>query len=235
MNELTQNIQKMMVPKAAIIAYKYEDRRNSDTRYFIELRPIGKSGQMGAGIPVTYEFMNTLLESYTEEMSGIPAGRVPENMLACNPRKGQEKYVWYNPPGRRRMYFTKGLNIENGEFNLPGIIYVVERGGLNVFAFKGERPGMDDRLCKAPYFNVNATSGSVCLGNASLQIPEAPTFDRWLEYWEKRFWMSEFSHLGGGGNPTRSNLVLVTEKARNNPFDENELLLSEKRLKDLLA
>ena len=56
-----------------------------------------------------------------------------------------------------------------------------------------------------------------------------------LEYWEKRFWMSEFSHLGGGGNPTRSNLVLVTEKARNNPFDENELLLSEKRLKDLLA
>lgn len=36
MNELTKNIQKMMVPKAAIIAYKYEDRRNSDTRYFIE-------------------------------------------------------------------------------------------------------------------------------------------------------------------------------------------------------
>ena len=48
MNELTKNIQKMMVPKAAIIAYKYEDRRNFDTRYFIELRPIGKNGQMGA-------------------------------------------------------------------------------------------------------------------------------------------------------------------------------------------
>ncbi len=107
MNELTQNIQKMMVPKAAIIAYKYEDRRNSDTRYFIELRPIGKSGQMGAGIPVTYEFMNTLLESYTEEMSGIPAGRIPENMLACNPRKGQEEYIWYNPPEKRQMSFTK--------------------------------------------------------------------------------------------------------------------------------
>ena len=102
MNELTQNIQKMMVPKAAIIAYKYEDRRNSDTRYFIELRPIGKSGQMGAGIPVTYEFMNTLLESYTEEMSGIPAGRIPENMLACNPRKGQEEYIWYNPPEKEK-------------------------------------------------------------------------------------------------------------------------------------
>lgn len=43
MNELTKNIQKMMVPKAAIIAYKYEDRRNFDTRCFIELRPIGKT------------------------------------------------------------------------------------------------------------------------------------------------------------------------------------------------
>lgn len=96
-----------MVPKAAIIAYKYEDSRNSDTRYFIELRPIGKSGQMGAGIPVTYEFMNTLLESYTEEMSGIPAGRVPDNMLACNPRKGQEEYIRTIRPEKDRCSFTK--------------------------------------------------------------------------------------------------------------------------------
>lgn len=129
MNELTKNIQKMMVPKAAIIAYKYEDRRNSDTRYFIELRPIGKSGQMGAGIPVTYEFMNTLLESYTEEN---------------------------------------------------------------------------------------------------------PTFLSLLEYWEKRFWLTEFSHLGGNVNPTVSNLVIVTENIRNNPFDMNELKPMNKKLKDIL-
>ena len=105
MNELTQNIQKMMVPKAAIIAYKYEDRRNSDTRYFIELRPIGKSGQMGAGIPVTYEFMNTLLESYTEEMSGIPAGRVPDNMLACN--QDRKNISGTIRPERDRCSFTR--------------------------------------------------------------------------------------------------------------------------------
>lgn len=60
---------------------------------------------MGAGTPVTYEFMNTLLESYTEEMSRIPAGRVPENLLACNPRKGQEEYIWYNPPAKDRCSF----------------------------------------------------------------------------------------------------------------------------------
>ena len=203
MNELTQNIQKMMVPKAAIIAYKYEDRRNSDTRYFIELRPIGKSGQMGAGIPVTYEFMNTLLESYTEEMSGIPAGRIPENMLACNPRKGQEEYIWYNPPEKRQMFFHKDLNIQDGTFNLPGIVYHVK-------------------------------NGSVCLGSSSLEKPQNPTFLSLLEYWEKRFWLTEFSHLGGNVNPTVSNLVIVTENIRNNPFDMNELKPMNKKLKDIL-
>lgn len=107
MNELTKNIQKMMVPKAAIIAYKYEDRRNFDTRYFIELRPIGKNGQMGAGIPVTYEFMNTLLESYTEEMSGIPAGRIPENMLASIREKDRKNISGTIRPERDRCSFTR--------------------------------------------------------------------------------------------------------------------------------
>lgn len=51
MNELTRNMQKMMVPKAAIIAYKYEDRRNIDSRYFIELRPIGKTDRWGQESP----------------------------------------------------------------------------------------------------------------------------------------------------------------------------------------
>lgn len=115
------------------------------------------------------------------------------------------------------MYFKESLHIEDGEFNLPGIIYVAEKDRLNVHAFKGERPEAGDRLYKASYFNTNATSGGVCLGNASLQAPQNPTFNQWLEYWEKRFWMSEFSHLGSGGNPTRSNLILVTEKARNAP------------------
>ena len=106
MNELTKDIQKMMVPKAAIIAYRYDDRMSNNSRYFLELRPIGKSGQMGAGIPVTYEFMNTLLESYTEEMSGIPAGRVPDNMLACNPRN-RKNISGTIRPERDRCSFTR--------------------------------------------------------------------------------------------------------------------------------
>lgn len=57
-----------------------------------------------------------------------------------------------------------------------------------------------------------------------------------LQYWEKKFWLTEFSHLGGNGNPTRSNLVLVTKAARNKPFDLKELKpLNNMKLKDILT
>ena len=101
MNELTQKIQRILTPKAALIAYRCDECRTNSTEYFLELRPIHKNGQMGAGMPVTYEFMNALMESYTEEMSGIPAGVLPENLLACNPRKGQEAIYLVQPAGQK--------------------------------------------------------------------------------------------------------------------------------------
>ena len=42
--------------------------------------------------------------------------------------------------------------------------------------------------------------------------------------------------LGSNGNPTRSNLVLVTKAARNKPFDLKELKpLNNMKLKDILT
>ena len=187
---------------------------------------------MGAGVPVTYQFMNTLLESYTEEMSGIPHGRTPANMLWCDTRKGREKYVWYNPPQKRQMYFGKSLGISDGVFSMPGIIYIVRSNLLDVFAFKEEKPKDRTKLYYAPYFNVSGAS--VCLGSSSLEKPEDPDFISLTEYWEKRFWLSEFSHLGSRGNPTRGNLVSVTENARNYPFNMEELKPINKCLKDIL-
>ena len=47
--------------------------------------------------------------------------------------------------------------------------------------------------------------------------------------------LTEFSHLGGGGNPTKSNLVLVTKAAKDKPFDLEELKpLRNLKLKDIL-
>ena len=233
MNELTNQIRQIMVPKAALIAYECRNNNYSCSQNYLELHPINEKGRMGAGIPVTYDFMNSLVESYTESMNGIPHGRVPSNMLWCDTRKGHERYVWYNPPQKRKMYFKENLNIPDGSFNVPGVIYAVERGHMNIHAFKGKAPEEKTELYLAPFFNV--TDSSVCLGNSSLEKPQDMDFHGLQEYWEKRFWLSEFSHLGGNRNPTGSNLVSVTEKARANPFDENELNPMNKQLKDLLA
>lgn len=90
MNELTNHIQRIMKPKAVLIAYEYKVDSYSRAQNYLELRPINTQGQMGAGVPVTYEFMNTLLESYTEEMSGIPHGCMPFNAVVRLPeRKGE--------------------------------------------------------------------------------------------------------------------------------------------------
>ena len=204
MNELTNKLQQVMVPKAALIAYEYRENRYGNGMHYLELHPINDRGRMEAAMPVTYEFMDSLVESYTDDRRNVPHGKIPANMLWCD-----------------------------GIFHVPGVIYKVSGDRLDIFSYKGEKPVENSPLFLAPFFNV--TGSSVCLGNATLTPPEDMTFSKLLEYWEKRFWLSEFSHLGGSRNPTGSNLVSVTEKARANPFDENELKPMNKQLKDLLA
>ena len=154
-------------------------------------------------------------------------------MLWCDSRKGSEKYVWYNPPRKRMMFFKESLKVENAEYNLPGIIYETNGNSLNVYACKGKVLTDETELYAAPFFNV--TGASVCLGSAKIEKPKDLTYENLLEYWEKKFWLTEFSHLGGSGNPTKSNLVLVTKAAKDKPFDLEELKpLRNLKLKDIL-
>ena len=228
-NELTNAIYATLCPRAVLIAYTYA----GGNKYFLEQRSIDARGRMGEGHPVTVEFMNGLVRDYSETYSGTPHGRLPSNLLYADTRKGSERYIWYNPPGKRRMYFVSGLGIENTEYHLPGIIYEAGDTRLDVYAYKEDRPGMETELYAAPLFNV--TGSSVCLGSARIEKPRELTYANLLEYWEKKFWLTEFSHLGGYGNPTKSNLVLVTKAARDRPFDLKELKpLKNMKLKDIL-
>lgn len=201
--------------------------------YFIEVRDINENGMMGEGRPVTVEFMNGLVRNYSETHGSTLHGRIPSNLLWCDPRKGSEKYIWYNPPQKRMMFFKEVLGIENAEYHLPGIIYAAKESRLSVYAYKNRELREDTELFAAPFFNV--TGASVCLGSARIEMPKDLTFANLQEYWEKKFWLTEFSHLGAHGNPTRSNLVLVTKQAREKPFDLDELKpLNKLKLKDIL-
>ena len=234
-NELTRKLKTMLHTQAAFIVYAEEsDRYNTDYNgYFVEVRDIDENGIMGEGRPVTVEFMNELLRGYSESHSATPYGRIPSNLLWFDPRKGSEKYIWYNPPQKRMMFFHDVLKIESAEYNLPGIIYEAGESRLNVYAYKDAELTDKTALFAAPFFNV--TKASVCLGSAKIERPKDLNYTNLLEYWEKKFWLTEFSHLGGGGNPTKSNLVLVTKAAKNKPFYLDDLKpLNNLKLKDIL-
>lgn len=230
MNKLTEQLKSLYRPKAALIAYQGENSVSNE--YFLELRPIDSNGTMGEAIPVTYSFMNEIAANYSEAHNGIPSGILPGNLLLADTRKGSEKYIWSNPPGKRMMYFVPGLGIENAEYHIPGIIYMAKENSLAVYAYKDKKLSDNTELFAAPFFNTSKES--VCLGAAKLKKPTNPTYTELLEYWEKKFWLTEFSHLGGGGNPTKGNLVLVTKAAKDEKFNLDELKPLNKKLKDIL-
>lgn len=234
-NEITRKLRTLFHPRTALIAYSEEDdgRHVCDNTYFLEVRDIDENGMMGEGRPVTVEFMNELVRGYSERHSTTPYGQIPSNMLWCDSRKGGEKYIWYNPPRKRMMFFMEALKIENAEYNLPGIIYEAGESRLNIYAYKDKELTGETELFAAPFFNVTGTD--VCLGSAKIEKPKDLTYTNLLEYWEKKFWLTEFSHLGGNGNPTKSNLVLVTKAAKDKPFNLEELKpLNKMKLKDIL-
>ena len=167
-NELTRKIKTPLNPRAALIAYASENDRN----FFLEIREIDDRGNITEGRPVTLEFMNTLVKGYSERHSTTPYGKIPDNLLYCDPRKGSERYVWYNPPHKRMMFFSPALKMENAEYYLPGVIYEAGEHGMRIYAYKGNVPDPDTELYAAPFFNV--TGSSVCLGNRQDRTAEGP-------------------------------------------------------------
>lgn len=229
MNKLTEDINIQLSPQAALIAYA--DKKNNS--YFLELRNINKTGKMGTGRPVTVEFLDSLFAGFSETHNTIASGIVPKNLLFCDTRPGFNKFIWYNSPRKRMMYFTKSLNMENTTYNMPGVIYSVCNETMKIYAYKGDDPTPDTELYAAPFFNIY--DRGVCFGSSKLDKPLNLTFLEILEYWEKKFWASEFSHLGENGNPTKSNLILVTKAAKNSEFNYKELKSLNMNLKEILT
>ena len=230
MNKLTKEITRTMKPSAALIAYTCEDLYGQN-KYFLELRHIDNDGLMGAGKPVSKNFVKSLVDNFSDHASTVPHGEIPERLLYADSRK--QKYVWHTPPCSKYMYFKSILKIPNGEYCIPGLVWNVNDNSLSMYAYGAKRLTPNTRLFSAPFFNVNPNDGSVCLGNASLKMPETLTFHNFLKFWEDKFFLSEFSHVTSR-NPVKNNLVLVVKKSVHS-FDNTELLPVKKlKLKELL-
>lgn len=225
--DLLNGTEDILVAQLALIVYVSEGETMSESCY-IEAHKI-EEGKMGAGVPITKKCISDIAAAFSCEYTVTPFGRIPDNLLYADNRLGYQKYIWYTPPGKRYMYFRSSLNIPNGEYHVPGIVYVASNQELNVYAFKEQKP--KDKLFKAPFFNT--TDGRVCLGNAKIALRLNPSYTDILEYWEKMFWLTEFTHLGGSNNPTKNNLVNVTKQSKEK-FDCEELIEMNMTLKNLL-
>lgn len=216
MNNLTEQLSTKLSPEMAIIVYADGEKDN----IYLERRDI-INGKMGAGIPLTEECVKDIadltLNRSRKELHGI----IPPNMLYADGRKGYKKYVWFEKPEKKMHYFSKSLQIPNGEFYTPSLLYVVRGDILSLYAFHGDYP--DKQLYRAPYFNVSSTY--VCIGNSKLPDIEEMTYQNIIKYWETIFWKSEFSHILDT-NPVKSNLAILSKNLMKTgkPFPKSELI-----------
>ena len=126
MNELTNKLQQVMVPKAALIAYEYRENRYGNGMHYLELHPINDRGRMEAAMPVTYEFMDSLVESYTDDAVPQAVEHIRHGDLVLGPYAGGTCRTGKSPPtccGVIRVRGTRGISgtilRENGRCSLP--------------------------------------------------------------------------------------------------------------------
>lgn len=205
MNKLTRLMNEEYKPKMAMIVYECSDNK---VGVYLERRNI-INGKMASGVPLTKKCIVNIMNAIAVDNDNFDFGihgTIPNNLLYADTTPGRTKLVWYNPPQNRQVYFARTLGIPDGIMNVPGIIYIAQDNKLTVVAFKGSKP--KGKLYKAPFMNVS--DSGVCLGNSKIEMPSQSTFDNLILYWEKMFWMSEFSHILGD-NPVNGNLAVITK------------------------
>lgn len=232
MSKTIKRITEVYQPFAAIIAYMTGEKDDSNRGYYLERRTI-RNGKMGVGKPLTHKMLASIIKTVQTTSSQLDLGmygRVPSNVLYSDTRIDHDKLVWYHGPEERNVFFSEKLNIPSGKMKVPGLVYVVDKGRMRLYAFKGKRPS--DKLYHAPFMN---TGDTVCLGNAKVEKPEDRTFENIIAYWEKMYWNSEFSHILGD-NPVKGNLAVLTKKLieTGSEFPTDKLVPVKVKLNDLL-
>lgn len=211
MNERKDTIKEMFKPFLALIAHK----SNVTHSYYLESHTIDESGRIMEGKPLLQETLQSMVDVFFDENQNRSSitGLLPEGLLYYQPLPGgYYKMIWHRPAEVRFLHFSGHLKISSGQSWVPPMIYLVDRKELSVFCVKtNSRPKEATKLFRAPFHNVG-DSGSVCLGSATVKKPSEKTFDSTLKYWEDLFWLSEFSHLNGATNPTKSALGKVWAK-----------------------
>lgn len=121
-------------------------------------------------------------------------GLLPENVLFLKQSYFNTSIVWYQPPMKRKLYFSKQLKLQNENYNLPGLIFIAHQKELYVFAFKGKsKPTAQTKVYKAPLYNIYK-DGQVCIGNTKEALKKTELYAEIARH-DKRFFNSRFDHF----------------------------------------
>lgn len=240
MSDLLKDLQKEFEPKLAIMVY---EAKGNKKYYYLESHGVSEQGAITEGKPLQQETIQHILDVFYAERkdSSQLSGSVPENLLSFTPRPGGNyNIMWFRPAEIRVMHFATQLKLPTAKVWVPPVLYHVTNKSLDVYALKAStRPKPGSMLYRAPFHNVS-DGGDVCLGSAEIKKPTDRTFASAMKYWEDLFWLSEFTHLNGATNPTKSDFNkvwkrLISSKTKLKWSDlPNELISTKKTLQSLL-
>lgn len=213
MNELTSILTKTFKPRLAIVAYTPKADKWHEA--YLESHEINEDGQLLEGKPLKQDTIQGLVDVFFDERQNRAQikGLIPHNLLKFEVLPGGHfEMVWYRQEEKRHIYFADKLHIKSGVAWVPPMVYEISKDKLNVYALQSNsRPDETTQLFHAPFHNVN-DQGGVCLGSAKVKKPSVKTYESVIKYWEDMFWLSEFTHLAGAENPTKTNLSLIWKK-----------------------
>ena len=237
MKNITANFGTLYHPEKAILIYR---KQQNGQQYYVECYDLNADGRPINAHPLSVREASGLakaLQSTEKKEAGFltPKGLMPSSVLHI--RSGNTPFVIWRTPARTvKMLFTAGLELPNGDYPVPALVWKANRSGMSVFAIpENEVPNMETPLFHAPFFNTYER-GTVCMGNVALQIPAVCALEDFMAHWEKAFFGSYFSHMMEGHNPVNGNMVQLyrTLHESKKAFPEKALKKTSYLLKHLI-
>lgn len=239
MKDLTGTFGHLYQPvKALLIMQKTGDGHQSD--FYIESYDMDAAGRPLNGHPLSIAESNKLakaLQANEKKSQGFlnPAGLMPKNILTIH--SGQAGFaVWHTPPQAVKLLFTENLDIPSGIAHIPTLVWKAGKNSLQVFAVADTDLSEQTALCHAPFFNVYP-DGRVCMGNVRVNIPKDCGLEQFIKLWQDYFFNSYFSHLFGGHQPVKGNIIQLWQSLTSTgEFFPTDVLIANKfHLKNLLT
>lgn len=238
MNDLTGTFGALYQPvKALLIMQRTGNSHQND--FYIESYDMDSAGCPINGHPLSVTESSKLakaLQVKEKKERGFlnPKGLMPPNVLSINSSTSGYA-IWHTPPQAVKLLFIESLGIPSGIIRIPAMVWKAGKNGIQVFAVVETAVNENTPLCHAPFFNVYA-DGRVCMGNVKIGIPKDCGLEQFMELWQSYFFNSYFSHLFGGHQPVKGNIVQLWKRLAKTgePFPTDVLIPNKFHLKNLL-